>query len=216
MILRYYGHSLFTVALSCGKIIAADPYYDFYQYPNRSLPVDICTISHHHADHDSINAFQKNPVIIDTAGVHFPFDGICITGIPTFHDDEGGIRRGNNLVFILEAEGLRIVHLGDLGHPLSAEQISAIGKPDILLLPVGGYYTINAQTALGVMQSLSPKVAIPMHYRTRACDDMPIAPLADFLQLTGASPQPMSLCRVTAEDISQRPSLLIMTTPEGD
>ena len=218
MILHYYGHDLFTLTLSDGTVILTDPYENFYNYPNRSLRADICTVSHHHSDHDSVGILQeeKNLIhIIDTNGVHEPKKGIRIKGIPSFHDAENGALRGSNLIFVIEADGLRIVHLGDLGHTLSAAQIAMIGSPDILLLPVGGFYTIDAKTAFHVMQSLSPRITIPMHYRTAANPDMPVAPLADFLQLLHASPEPMHVCRITAEDISERPSLIVMTTPEG-
>ena len=215
MILTYYGHALFTIALSCGVIIAADPYQNLFQFLERNLEADICTISHRHFEHNSVGVFQKLPIIIDQPGVHSPAEGVRITGIPTFHDDAEGQKRGQNLVFLLEAEGLRIVHLGDLGHVLSSEQIQAIGKPDVLLLPVGGVYTIDPQAALTVMDSLSPRITVPMHYRTRACPDMPIAPLSDFLQLLSINPEPMPICRITREDISERPPIIVMITPEG-
>ena len=215
MILDYYGHDLFTVTLASGTIIATDPYKGLCQYPDRRLKADICTVSHHHSDHDGVEIFEGTPQIIDTPGLHTPLPGVSITGLSTFHDEEQGQKRGSNLVFLIEAEGLRLVHLGDLGHALSPAQAASIGQPDILFLPVGGYYTIDAETALKVMHSLSPKVTIPMHYRTQACAQMPIAPLADFLQLCNVNPEPLPLCRITAEDISQRPSVLPMTTPEG-
>ena len=216
MILRYLGHDLFTLTLTDGTLIVTDPYQGLYQYPDRTIAADICTVSHHHADHDSVSILQGDPIIIDTEGIHHPKNGICITGISTFHDEAQGAKRGTNLVFVIEVEGLRFVHLGDLGHLLSPAQISAIGQPDILFLPVGGNYTIDAKTALCVMQSLSPKVTIPMHYRTHACETMPIAPLTDFLGLLPTPPPaPLALCRITAEDIAERPPCLVMVTPEG-
>ncbi len=215
MILRYYGHDFFTLTLAEGAVIATDPYSGLYDYPERAVPADICTISHAHYDHNSVQILQGHPTLIDTAGVHQPKAGIRITGIPSHHDDCAGQKRGPNLIFVIETDGLRLVHLGDLGHPLTPSQISAIGKPDLLFLPVGGYYTIDAQTALDVMQSLRPTVTIPMHYQTSACLSMPIAPVSAFLSLAGVSPKPLSLCRITAEDLSQRPPLLLMTTPEG-
>lgn len=212
MILQYYGHDLFSFTLADGTVIVTDPYGDFYQYPKRTLYADICTISHH--DHDSVSMLTGDPIVIDTEGAHTPRKGVLVTGVSTFHDAEQGQKRGQNLVFIIEADGLRVVHLGDLGHALSASQIKAIQRPDILLLPVGGNYTIDAKAAVQVMQSLAPKVTIPMHYRTRESQAMPIDPVSLFLSLLGVSPEPMSLCRITAQDISERPSVLLMTTPE--
>lgn len=213
MILQYYGHDLFSFTLADGTVIVTDPYGDFYQYPKRTLYADICTISHHHHDHDSVGMLTGDPIVIDTEGAHIPKEGVLVTGVSTFHDVEQGQKHGQNLVFIIEADGLRLVHLGDLGHTLSAAQIAAIQQPDILLLPVGGNYTIDAKAAVKVMQSLAPKVTIPMHYRTRESQAMPIEPVSSFLSLLGVSPEPMPLCRITAQDISERPRVLLMTTP---
>ena len=154
-------------------------------------------------------------MVLDKAGAHLPKAGITVRGIPAFHDELQGKKRGTNLIFLIEAEGLRLAHLGDLGHRLGPEQTPALQSLDVLLLPVGGYYTIDAATALAVMEDLAPKVAIPMHYRTRANPDMPIAPVSEFLALAGVSPEPMALLRFTAQDISQRPPVVLMTTLEG-
>lgn len=215
MILEYLGHSSFKLTLADGAVLVMDPYGSFYQYPLRRLKADICTVSHHHGDHDAVSSLEGNPLVLDTAGVHLPKDGITVQGIPTFHDEVQGKKRGSNLIFLIEAEGLRLAHLGDLGHRLAPEQMAPLQNLDLLLLPVGGYYTIDASTAAAVMQDLAPKVTIPMHYKTKADPDMPIAPVSDFLALVGVSPEPMALLRVTAQDISQRPAVLLMTTPEG-
>ena len=215
MILEYLGHACFQLTLTDGTIIVMDPYGSFYSYPLRSLRADICTVSHHHHDHDAVSSLTGNPVVLDSPGSHMPKAGIIIRGIPTYHDDVQGQKRGGNLVFLIEAEGLRIAHLGDLGHRLNPGQASALQDLDLLLIPVGGYYTIDAATAVNVMEDLAPRVTIPMHYRTQAAPDMPIAPVSGFLNLLEVSPEPMPLLRITAQDISQRPSVVLMTTPEG-
>lgn len=215
MVLHFYGHSFFTLTLSDGTVIATDPYGDFYEYPRRLLRADFCTISHHHHDHDGLQYLSGSPVVLDTPGPHPAGDHLTITGIPSWHDDAEGAKRGHNLIFLIEADGLRIAHLGDLGHPLTEAQRVQIGRPDILLLPVGGYYTIDAAQAVMVLEQLQPRVFIPMHYRTRANPGMPIAGLSAFLRLLSQSPEPMTLCRITREDLSERSGLLVMTTPEG-
>lgn len=215
MLIEYHGHDLFTLTLNDGVIIATDPYSDLCDYPERSLAADVCTVSHDHADHNSIHILRGSPVIVNREGVHHPLPAVTVTGVPTFHDDTKGQKRGRNLVHVIEAEGLRIAHLGDLGHVLSPVQCASIGQPDILFLPVGGYYTIDARIAIDVMRQLDPRVTIPMHYQTRANEAMPIRPVSDFLALLGIAPQPMRLCRVTAEDLCERPSVILMTTSEG-
>lgn len=216
MIIRYMGHAFFTLSLENGLNIAMDPYGDFYQYPERSVAADICLISHHHGDHDGISSLASKPAaVIDTAGEHRPADGVRVTGIATCHDDKGGSQRGSNVFFIVEAEGLRIGHAGDLGHRLSDEQVKRIGALDILLLPVGGYYTIDARAAADTVKALKPRCAVPMHYRTKFDPDMPIAPVDDFLALMGQSPAPMPLIRATKADMSERPALMLMDIAEA-
>lgn len=210
MILRYYGHSLFTLALEDGTVVATDPYGDFHQYPRRILRADVVTVSHHHADHDSVGMVEGNPIVIDRPGLYTPGADLTVTGFMSFHDAKGGALRGNNVIFLLEAEGLRIVHLGDLGHVPTESQRLAIGSVDVLLIPVGGYYTIDAQAAVETMRILKPRVTIPMHYRTRFSEDMPIQTAEPFLRLVGEHAPVLPLCRLTQNDLSERPPVLVM------
>lgn len=209
MIIRYQGHAFFTLELENGTVIAMDPYDEFYQYPKRRLAADVVTMSHHHHDHDGIAAVATPFVSIDTAGSHALPD--CrITGVATWHDHHSGAHRGANTFFVVEAEGLRIGHAGDLGHLLTPEQLRAIGKLDILLLPVGGKYTIDAAEAVQVWQQLAPTVCIPMHYRTRYNEDMPVTPLDNFLQAVSSDSLTMPLIRATAGDMDQRTPVVVL------
>jgi len=107
--------------------------------------------------------------------------GIGFQGIPSFHDESGGKQRGKNIIFCFAVDGVKICHLGDLGHTLSDQQSVAVGVVDVLLVPVGGTYTIDAAAATAVCDSLRPRVVFPMHYQTDKCD-FPIAGVDDFLQ----------------------------------
>lgn len=209
MIIRYQGHAFFMLELENGTTIAMDPYDELYRYPQRRLPADAVTMSHHHYDHDGIGAIINSFIAIDTAGVH-KLPGCTITGIPTCHDHHQGAHRGANTFFVVEAEGLRIGHAGDLGHLLTSEQIRQIGKLDILLLPVGGKYTIDAGEAVEVWKQLAPTVCIPMHYRTGYNEDMPVATVHDFLQCANAEYLTMPLLRAAAGDMDQRPSVVVL------
>lgn len=215
MIIRYYGHSFFTLTLESGTVIALDPYGDFYAYPKRRIAADVCLISHHHGDHDGLSCLTGNPLIIDSEGEHSLAGGARVLGVPTCHDDKGGALRGKNIFFVVEAEGLRIGHAGDLGHMLTSAQLKQVGALDLLLVPVGGYYTIDAGTAVGLAGALKPRSVIPMHYRTGFNPDMPVAPVDDFLALVGQSPTPMPLLRVTARDMSERPPVMLMSIAEA-
>jgi len=211
MIIRYLGHAFFTLTLENGTVIAMDPYDELYQYPQRRIPADIVTMSHHHYDHDGIAAIVSENQSIDTAGSHtFHSHGVTITGIPAFHDHHQGAHRGNNLFYVVEAEGLRIGHAGDLGHLPTQEMLKRIGKLDILLLPVGGKYTVDAKEAVQVWQMIQPTVCIPMHYRTQYNPDMPVTTVDDFLTAAAGETSTMPLMRATAGDMSERTQIVVL------
>ena len=132
-----------------------------------------------------------------------PTEEIIVTGVPTFHDNHEGLRRGKNIVFAIEVEDLKIVHLGDLGHLPDEAQQAAIGQPDVLMIPVGGTYTLDAGRALKCVELLKPRVTVPMHYQTRFSEDMGIAPVSEFLQLAGECPEPVMECAVGKETIGK-------------
>lgn len=211
MIIRYQGHAFFTLTLENGTVIAMDPYDEFYGYPRRKLSADIVTMSHHHYDHDGVGAIEGDYTAVDTAGTHrFSAQGVTITGIPTCHDHHQGAHRGQNVFFVVEAEGLRIGHAGDLGHLPTAEQLKQIGRLDILLLPVGGTYTVDAGEAVQTMQLISPTVCIPMHYRTQYNPEMRVTPLEDFLKAAALETVTMPLMRATAGDMSERTPIVVL------
>ncbi|HPF86812.1 MAG TPA: MBL fold metallo-hydrolase [Candidatus Limiplasma sp.] len=214
MILRYYGHALFTNTLNSGKTILTDPYGRFCRYPRRDLKADIVTISHHHYDHDALEMVAGRPIVIDEAGYNLPADEVIITGISTYHDNHQGTRRGKNIIFTYEAEGLRIAHMGDLGHLPDEAQQTAIGQLDIMMIPVGGTYTLNAQRAYQCVELLKPRVTIPMHYQTRFSEDLGIAKETEFVQLMGTCPEPVMQCEVSKDTIGALPRLLLMDIQE--
>ncbi len=211
MILKYLGHAFFTITLDSGKVIACDPYGDFYDYPKRNVKADYCLVSHHHHDHYGVEqCLQPGAQVVDAAGVHKLGEGLTVRSVATWHDEQQGAKRGSNLIHIIEAEGLRIAHAGDLGHMPDTKQLKEIGRIDVLLVPVGGYYTIDAKTAFELCRLLQPVCAIPMHYRTQYDPDMPVSTIQDFLGLTKAEDTQMPLLRITKADILERPSVVTM------
>ncbi|MCI6377283.1 MAG: MBL fold metallo-hydrolase [Clostridiales bacterium] len=215
MILKYMGHSFFTLTLADGTRIALDPYGAFYQYPRRRLDADICLISHHHHDHDGVECINAGAEVIDRPGVHQPARGLRIVGVPTWHDGQGGTLRGPNIFYVLEAEGLRVGHAGDLGHVPDLPTQKRIGHLDVLMLPVGGYYTIDAAAAYATQQALRPTVTVPMHYRTPYDEEMPIAPVEAFLHLAGAKDEQLPILRFTSADIHLRPQVVTLAVEKG-
>lgn len=210
MILKYYGHAFFTLSLENGTVIACDPYGSFYDYPQRSVKADICLVSHHHHDHDGMSCLQPGAKVMDQPGVFAPAQGVHVRGVATWHDEVQGAKRGPNTVFVVEAEDLRVAHAGDLGHVPDEKQLRAIGKVDVLLLPVGGYYTIDPETALEVCRRIQPRVVIPMHYRTEYDPEMPICGLDGFLRLLKAEDTQMPLVRIAKDDLSERPQVITL------
>ena len=173
MTLTWYGHACFRLGCS-GASLIFDPYAPG-SVPGLSLPPDLAAdrvlCSHGHRDHG-----YAQGVTLSGKGLR-----ARLTRIPCFHDEAGGAKRGDNLITVLEAEGLRLAHLGDLGHMLSAEQLAALGKVDILLIPVGGFYTIDAHTAWALVEAIRPAVTVPMHYRGTGFGYDVIGPVEDFL-----------------------------------
>lgn len=167
MLLTCLGHAKFLIELNSGLRIVTDPFDAACGYPLTETQADAVLVSHGHHDHSAVETISGNPRIIREAGTYTLESGVTVTAIPAFHDEVQGAKRGSTLLFLLEAEGLRIAHLGDLGHLLTAEQRKALAPVDVLMLPVGGFYTIDAATAQEVAESLRARVIVPMHYRTK-------------------------------------------------
>ena len=212
MLLQHIGHAEFLITLESGFRIVTDPYDASVGYPIPAIEADGVLVSHHHHDHDAVDNVSGHPQVIDYAGIHTFAPDVKVTGILADHDDAGGSKRGKTLLFLLEAEGLRVVHLGDLGCLLDADQLEALGQVDILMLPVGGFYTIDAQTAKDVAEQLDPRIIIPMHYRTEANAGWPIGPVEDFTRLFDPSwiRSGSSFLRVTKGDLACQPRLAVL------
>lgn len=161
------GHSCFSVKTDEGTRVVTDPYDATVGYPAPVGEADVVTISHDHFDHNCFEPLKPKRVIREAG--EYVVDDVKITGIPCFHDDEAGAKRGKNLIFVIEADGKRIAHLGDLGHMLSKEQADALGRLDVLLVPVGGVYTLTGEQAAELTEMLKPEAVVPMHYANEWC-----------------------------------------------
>jgi L-ascorbate metabolism protein UlaG (beta-lactamase superfamily) len=164
MLIKWLGHSSFYIETE-GHTILTDPFDESVRYPTKFPAADIVTVSHEHSDHNAIERVPNKKAIV-RGNVEKVIDGIIFKGIGAFHDEEQGLKRGLVTIFRIEAEGISVVHLGDLGTTLTKEQIDALTPVNILLVPVGGYYTIDADHAHKVVESLNPNITIPMHYKT--------------------------------------------------
>lgn len=188
MELTHHGHAMFTLD-SGGTTVVIDPFNDDIGHPRPTVAPDAVVITHEHFDHNNVGLVGGRPRVIrgltnegkDWARLDATVGPFRITGVPTYHDRQQGAARGKNTVVIVEVEGLRLVHLGDLGHVLTDEQVRQIGRPDVLMIPVGGHYTCEREDVETVIRQLQPRVVVPMHFKTEANASWPIGTLDDFL-----------------------------------
>jgi L-ascorbate metabolism protein UlaG (beta-lactamase superfamily) len=162
--INWLGHSCFRIKGSQAVIIT-DPFPPDLGYSLGKPTANIATVSHQHPSHSYVKGIGGEPRIIQGPG-EYEISGVLIIGVATFHDAEGGKKRGKNTVYLMEIDGISVCHLGDLGHVLTSEQVEEIGDVDVLMIPVGGTSTIDAAMAAEVIRQLEPKAVVPMHYKT--------------------------------------------------
>jgi L-ascorbate metabolism protein UlaG (beta-lactamase superfamily) len=182
--IQYFGHSYFVVSGSRGTRVAVDPYDANVGYKLPRVAAEVCLVTHQHFDHSNSGAVGGSPEVVSTPGQR-EVKGVSILGVAAPHHAPGkNAERGDVTMYRWVMDGIALLHCGDLGAPLNANQIRELGKIDILLLPVGGFYTIDAGQAVQVVDDLKPEVVIPMHYRTEASAAKlsQIAPVDTFLQ----------------------------------
>ena len=186
MKITYLAHSTFLLENNAGNRLITDPVDKGSGYDLHQVKADVVTVSHHHFDHDAIDQISGNPVVFDTPD-RFEACGFSITGYPAFHDEVKGAKRGSNILYRIEADGKTVVHLGDLGHFPGEDQLKALSSADILLIPVGGIFTIDGAEAAKLAGLLSPKVVIPMHFSTPKLN-FKLNSINDFLQAADQLP----------------------------
>ena len=181
MKIEYLGHSCFKLTESTGTSIVCDPYDSSVGFKMGKVNADAVTVSHGHYDHNNVKGVKGNPVILDKECSH-DLPGVEIDSIKSFHDRQRGKKRGENLIFKFRMDGIDICHLGDLGEDCSAELIDLLLPVNVLLIPVGGTYTINAEMAKEYVDRIMPDIVIPMHYKSKDCK-LDISKVDDFLEL---------------------------------
>ena len=212
MVFEHVGHAEFLILLENGLRIVTDPFDASCGYPIRKVEADGVLVSHHHEDHDAVENVSGHPQIIDYAGVHTFAPDTQVTALLADHDDAGGTKRGKTLLFLLEAEGLRVAHLGDLGCRLSEDQLSVLQGIDVLMIPVGGFFTIDAALAKEIADQLEARIILPMHYKTEANRNWPIESVSRFTSLF--DPKEVrsdgKALRVTKGDLMCHPHVVVL------
>ncbi len=183
MVIDWLGHSCFKVTLKNGTRILLDPYDDRVGYAPQEVEADIVTISHSHHDHSDLSHVTGDYTVVKEPGV-YTFGELTIEGIKTWHDTNQGADRGENICYMLSVNGMRLCHLGDIGYLPEDDLAEKIKGSEILMVPVGGKYTVDACEALKICEMVAPNVIIPMHFKTPVTN-LDIAPLSDFLEAAG-------------------------------
>lgn len=213
MEITHLGHASFKIR---GKhtTIVTDPFNpEIVGLKFPKIPADIVTVSHQHEDHNFLERILENPVLIGGPG-EYEIKGVRIIGIATYHDAAKGSQRGKNTIYRIEMDGIFLVHCGDLGHKLDDGQIDQLGDVDLLMMPVGGVYTISAKEATEIVHRLEPKIVIPMHYNTSSLNQSAFGELAevsDFLKemgREGIKPQPK--LTITKEKLSIETTVVVL------
>jgi len=199
--ITWLGHSCFKIKGKDATLLT-DPYDETIGYSLGKPKANIVTSSHPHPGHSYTSGVGGAPRIVHAPG-EYEISGVFITGISTFHDAEKGRTRGKNTIYLIEMDEVTLCHLGDLGHPLSSQQLEEVNGVDVLLLPVGGVSTIDAITAAEMVRLLQPGIVIPMHFKTETLSFM-LEPLDRFLREMGtkeAEPQPrLSVTKASLPD----------------
>lgn len=207
----HLGHSSFKLGFKNASVVT-DPFDSNIGLKFPKTESTIVTVSHDHDDHNKTENVTGVRRVIKGPG-EYEVDGISVTGISTYHDDKNGEERGKNTIFVFEAEDLRIAHLGDLGHKLTDKQAERIGDIDILIIPTGGFYTINANQAAEVVALIEPEIVIPMHFKTKGLDESVFSNLEsvdEFIKEMGIKTETVKKLSVKSADMTDEDQKIIL------
>lgn len=212
MEIAYLGHSSFKIRPK-NVTLVTDPFNsESVGLPFPKVEADIVTVSHNHEDHNQTGQVGGNPFIISGPG-EYEVKEVLIFGLASFHDSSRGSARGKNTIYLIEAEGMRLCHLGDLGHKLDAEQLEEINGVDVLFLPVGGVYTLDPAEASAVVSQIEPKIVIPMHFQVKGLNPAVYGKLAtaeDFLKEMGEKAEILSKLVINREKLPEERQIIIL------
>ncbi len=216
--LRWFGHAFFVVTSSDGVRVAMDPFGDIgYSVPE--VAANVVTVSHEHGDHNVAERLAGPTAILrglkpggaDWNPISYDLRDVRITALPAYHDNAEGRKLGLNTIFIVETGGLRLAHLSDVGHTLSEATLEAMGRIDILLVPVGGRFSIDGRQAREIMARLRPRITVPIHYKTTVTAAWPIEDESTFLGgLNNVRRLDATTISVTPETLPDRPEVWVM------
>lgn len=213
MQISWLGHSCFKIQNNETTLII-DPYADNIGLKMPRLSADIVLSTHSHFDHANFEAIRGDYFKIDSPG-EYEIKDVFIYGIPSFHDDNQGKSRGENLIFLIEIEGIRLAHFGDFGQKeLTEEQLKKLEGVDILLIPVGGLYTIDAKVAAEIIAELEPRIVIPMHYKVPGLK-IELETLDKFKKELGGKVETLEKLKIKKKDLIQEETKIVVLTMQS-
>ena len=213
----WHGQSCFQIITNQGKngqrTIVIDPFDETLGLRVPKLEADILLVTHDHYDHNNVKAVGGNPFLISGPG-EYEIKGVFIQGIPAFHDKVKGKSQGKNTCYTIETEEIKLCHLGDLGQSeLTEEQLQALGEIDILMVPVGGIYTINGEDASKIISQIEPKIVIPMHYALPKLK-VKLEGIEKFLKVMGKKEvQPLNKLSIKKKELPQEEMEIVVLGP---
>lgn len=211
MIITWQGHSCFKIQDKIGPdgvTVICDPFNKDVGLKPPNCEANIVTISHNHSDHNNVSSLRGKPFVVDCAG-EYDHQGVFIEGIDSYHDAKEGKERGKNIIFRLEVDDISVVHLGDQGGALNDDQIEKLAGTDILLIPVGGKYTLDAKMAVEVISQIEPRIVIPMHYKVEGLT-LDIDPVDKFIKELGIEPMREEKLKISKKDLPQEDMELVI------
>jgi L-ascorbate metabolism protein UlaG (beta-lactamase superfamily) len=211
MIITWQGHSCFKIQDKIGPdgvTLVTDPFGKETGLKVPNFEADIVTVSHDHPDHNNIDALRGKPFVISCAGEYDKKD-VLIEGIDSYHDDKKGAERGGNIIYRIEIDDISVAHLGDLGDVLDNSQLEKLVGTDVLLIPVGGKYTLDAKKAVEVISQIEPRIVIPMHYKTEG-NKHDIDTVDKFIKEIGLTPSYEEKLKISKKDLPQEDMELII------
>ena len=213
MDIKYFGHASFFIRSKEAKLVT-DPYNSSMigiKFPKTEG--DIVTVSHHHKDHDDVSQIIADPLVIDMPG-EFEKKGVRISGFLSYHDKQKGAERGENVLYKIEADDISILHCGDLGLVPDDSFIEGIGDVDVLMVPTGGFYTIDSAEAAELVKKIEPSIVIPMHYNDPKLNQDVVGkltPVQDFMHKMGIETfQAAPKLTLKKEDLEEEMKVVVM------
>jgi len=206
--ITWYGHACFRIR-DRGVAIVTDPYDKAIGLSMPRIRADVVTVSHGHEGHSSQRGLRGHPQLLQGPG-EYEIGGVFITGVPTFHDRDGGRKQGRNVAFLFDYGDMTVCHLGDLGHVLTQEQVEMLDGVNVLLVPAGGGSTLSVSEATQVVGQIEPNIVIPMHYHTPGLA-RDLAPVSGFLKAMGVSQSTVQdALKVSASTLPQDEQVIVL------